>query len=138
MAPAPYDPSIKVPVKIPVPGPNTFQSGIVYSLWDKPKQPVVYRPELQQMDKINSSAIPQSTSNASLKPVGKYINSTRPPQTMYKQDPSVSTGQYPIGEYLWDSNSRRWKTDTWDTEMQKASRELAIARGYKLGGIKRK
>lgn len=138
MAPAPYDPSINVPVKIPVPGPNTFQSGIVYSLWDKPKQPVVYRPELQQMDKINPSAISQSTPNASLKPVGKYINSTRPPQTMYKQDPSVSTGQYPIGEYLWDSNSRRWKTDTWDTEMQKASRELAIPRGYKLGGIKRK
>jgi len=138
MAPAPYDPSINVPVKIPVPGPNTFQSGIVYSLWDKPKQPVVYRPELQQMDKINPSAISQSTPNASLKPVGKYVNSTRPPQTMYKQDPSVSTGQYPIGEYLWDSNSRRWKTDTWDTEMQKASRQLAIPRGYKLGGIRRK
>lgn len=70
---------------------------------------------------------------------------SRPSRPIYRADPTVSKGQYQIGEYRWDPDLNRYQTDMWDEEMQRDSREIATIREpseekkqtktYKKGGI---
>lgn len=69
----------------------------------------------------------------------------KPSRTIYRADPTVSKGQYPVGEYRWNYDLNRYQTDMWDEEMQRDSREIATIREpaevknktktYKKGGI---
>lgn len=70
-----------------------------------------------------------------LAPMMRTKHRGREPQTIYKQDPEVSTGQYPVGEYTWDEDNKRWVRRMWDKEMQRDSRELAIPRQNRLRSI---
>ena len=81
-----------------------------------------------------------------LAPIRVIKSTNREPQTIYQADPTVNTGQYPIGEYIYNPDKRRWQTDMWDEDMIRASRELALPRrenwrnieippgGFKYGG----
>ena len=108
-----------------------------YPIWDKPKQPVVFRPGFETLNPTGPSQINQSQPTPSLQTGYRSTPRTRPSQTVYKQDPTVSTGQYPIGEDIWNPEKRQWRRDLWDAEMQRDSRELAIPRGYKKGGMRK-
>lgn len=68
---------------------------------------------------------------------------SKPSRPIYRADPTVSKGQYQVGEYRWNSDLNRYQTDMWDEEMQRDSREIATIREpeknqtktYKNGGI---
>lgn len=118
---------------LPMPD-GSYWSNSRYELWDKPKQPVVFRPGFETLSPIGPSQITQSQPTPSLQTGYRSTPRTRPSQTVYKQDPTVSTGQYPIGEDIWNPEKRQWRRDLWDAEMQRDSRELAIPRGHKKNG----
>lgn len=53
---------------------------------------------------------------------------SRPSRPIYRADPTVSKGQYQIGEYRWDPDLNRYQADMWDDEMQRDSRSMATLR----------
>ena len=77
--------------------------------------------------------------------VNQKSEKLKPSRTIYRADPTVSKGQYPVGEYRWNYDLNRYQTDMWDEEMQRDSREIATIREpaevknktktYKKGGV---
>lgn len=82
-----------------------------------------------KMPSLPPSRIPvEAIEERELAPIRVIKSTGREPQTMYRVDPAVSSGQYPIGEYIYNPDKRRWQTDMWDEDMIRASRELALPR----------
>lgn len=107
----------------------------------------LYTPANFEMPSIPISRIPvEAIEDRELVPARVIKSTGREPQTMYQADPAVSTGQYPIGEYIYNPDKKRWQMDRWDRDMRRASRELALPRkenwrdietppgGFKHGG----
>lgn len=82
-----------------------------------------------EMPSLPPSQIPvEAMEERGLIPVMRAKSRGRQPQTIYKQDPRVSTGQYPVGERIWDEDKKRWVERMWDKDMQRDARELARPR----------
>lgn len=82
-----------------------------------------------EMPSLPPSQIPvEALEERGLMPVMRAKSRGRQPQTIYKQDPRVSTGQYPVGERVWDEDKKRWVERMWDKDMQRDARELARPR----------
>jgi hypothetical protein len=137
----------KFPGRIQPEKTGDWGEGMEYPIYKRPTQPVIYR-ELSRLTPKEPTQI-QVDTNKSLQESNREEVRTRPSQTIFRQDPSVSKGQYPVGERVWDTSTRSWKTDMWDAEMQKDSRELAVSRqerwrtidipkgGFQTGGTKK-
>lgn len=106
---------------------STYDDGTALSpLYAKPKQPVELK-EKPSMTKapILSGLLKTGTLDKHLVDVIlNPIMNNRPSQTIYKSDPTLSTGQYPVGERHWNNKRKSWWDDYWDKDTQKTARDL--------------
>lgn len=94
------------------------------------------RKPMQFMTPLSASEISQDISRSLVPPSINDVQAQRQPRPIMKSDPSVSKGQYQVGEYIWDSEKNKWQERMWDKEDQKASRELSTPRQEKWRLIK--
>ena len=52
----------------------------------------------------------------------------RSPRAIMRQDPTVSKGQYQVGELYWDNDKKKWQRDMWDKDERRQSRKEATPR----------
>lgn len=109
-----------------------------------PKQEVILSSKLPLIQPKQISTSIQAP-ELQIPKIPTYLNST----PIYRQDPSVSTSQYQIGENMWDPNKKQWFRSIFDKEMQGAFRQNAKPRkekwrtietppgGFKTGGIRK-
>lgn len=88
-------------------------------------------------DSIAPRQIATSRGERQLAPMRTTSSGQQKSRPIYKQDPSVSGGQYQVGEYVWDNESKRWQTRMWDDEDRKASREMSTRRKEKFRVVKK-
>jgi uncharacterized membrane protein (UPF0127 family) len=109
-----------------------------------PKQEVILSSKLPLIQPKQISTSIQAP-ELQIPKIPTYLNST----PIYRQDPSVSTSQYQIGENMWDPNKKQWFRSIFDKEMQGAFRQNAKPRkekwrtietppgGFKYGGMRK-
>ncbi len=118
------------PAKIREVFPETMVQDYAYlSAIDFPYMP-------SKTDSIAPRQIATNREERSLAPLRPMNSAQQKSKPIYKQDPSVSGGQYQVGEYVWDNERKRWQTRMWDDEDKKASRELSTRREEKFRIVK--
>lgn len=105
----------------------TYFDGTAYSpYYVAPKQEVILNSKLPSIQPKQISTSIQAP-ELQIPKIPTYLEST----PIYQQDSSVSTGQYQIGENMWDPNKKQWFRSIFDKEMQGTFRQNAIPRKEK-------
>jgi hypothetical protein len=104
----------------------------------KTKQPMQPQPpaDMQPMRSIPASQIEQVISQGLMPSRGMGVGPTRSPRPIMRQDPTVSRGQYQVGELYWDDSRKKWQRDMWDKDERKQSRKEAKPRQERWRTIK--
>jgi hypothetical protein len=104
----------------------------------KTKQPMQPQPpaDMQPMRSIPASQIEQVIGQGLMPSRGMGVGPTRSPRPIMRQDPTVSRGQYQVGELYWDDSRKKWQRDMWDKDERKQSRKEAKPRQERWRTIK--
>lgn len=93
-----------------------------------PPMPIFKKPvgESKVPTKINSKKgeIPTNKLNKALLENIGQIHKGRSSTTIFQSDPTTETGQYAIGENVWNEKTKSWKRREWDKDSQNASKKL--------------
>jgi len=98
----------------------------------KPQPPA----DMQPMRSIPASQIEQVIGQGLMPSRGMGVGPTRSPRPIMRQDPTVSRGQYQVGELYWDDSRKKWQRDMWDKDERKQSRKEAKPRQERWRTIK--
>lgn len=110
---------------------NTSSNG----LSNQPQQPVSQsvRPDrMTPMQSISASSIDNTNTPFDITASTPIQVTRRLPKPMYVSSGRSRVGQYPVGEYYYDEEKRRYQMDPWSREERKASREYFSPRQYKV------